>query len=65
MIGTADDVGMVWLQRRPYAPRPPVATSEPQQHRAPLNKYRDRLCKTIEMTGVYPTILKFPELGDL
>ena len=28
-----------------------------------LNKYRDRVCKSIEMTGFYPTILKFPELG--
>ena len=30
---------------------------------SPLNKYRDRVCKYIEMTGFYPTILKFPELG--
>ena len=27
------------------------------------NKYRDRVCKSIEMTGFYPTILKFPKLG--
>ena len=30
---------------------------------SPSNKYRDRVCKNIEMTGVYHTILKFPELG--
>ena len=35
-----------------------TATSVP----SPSNKYRDRVCKIIEMTGIYPTILKFPEL---
>ena len=30
---------------------------------SPLNNYRDRVCKSIEMTGVYPTILKCPDLG--
>ena len=30
---------------------------------SPSNKYRDRVCKSIEMTGVYHTILKCPELG--
>ena len=30
---------------------------------SPSNKYRDRIYKTIELTGVYPTILKFSELG--
>ena len=29
---------------------------------SPSNKYRGRVCKSIEMTGVYPTILKCPEL---
>ena len=28
-----------------------------------IYKYRDRVCKTIEKTGIYPTILKCPELG--
>ena len=28
---------------------------------SPLNKYRDRVCKTLEMTGFYHTILKFPD----
>ena len=30
---------------------------------SPLNKYRDRVCKNIEMTDFYHTILKFPEFG--
>ena len=30
---------------------------------SPSNNYRDRVCKTIEMTGFYHTILKCPELG--
>ena len=29
---------------------------------SPSNKYRDRVCKNLEMTGIYHTILKFPEL---
>ena len=29
---------------------------------SPSNKYRDRFCKNIKMTGFYHTILKFPEL---
>ena len=27
------------------------------------NKYRDRVCKNLEMTGFYHTILNSPELG--
>ena len=30
---------------------------------SPFNKCRDCVCKSIEMTGFYPTILKCPELG--
>ena len=30
---------------------------------SPSNTYRDRIYKTLEMTGVYHTILKFSELG--
>ena len=28
---------------------------------SPSNNYRDRVCKIIEMTGFYPTILKCPD----
>ena len=28
---------------------------------SPSNHYRDRVCKSIETTGFYHTILKFPE----
>ena len=28
---------------------------------SPANKYRDRVCKNLEMTGIYHTILKCPE----
>ena len=28
---------------------------------SPFNKYRDRVCKSIEMTGFYHTILKCPD----
>ena len=29
---------------------------------SPSNKYRDRVFKSLEMTGIYHTIMKFPEL---
>ena len=29
---------------------------------SPSHKYRDRVCKNIEMTGIYHTILKLPQL---
>ena len=38
------------------------ACPRPMYHPSPSNKYRGhRVCKKIEMTGFYPTILKFPD----
>ena len=39
-----------------------LSVPKPRAVPSPSNKYRDRVCKIIEMTGVYHTILKFPEL---
>ena len=41
----------------------PAQALEGYRRRQINNKYRGRVCKKLEMTGFYHTILKFPESG--